>query len=83
MLTTTIARRSVSGNKDTKMKKTNEKFFIAYSDGVSDGYVDYEDLPTNNIDNCILFNSEEDCQKYIDTIQSEWASKLYAQKIEE
>jgi hypothetical protein len=58
-----------------------ERFFIMFSNNGDDGYVDYENKPSNNLENCEFFKTEEDCQKYIDNIQPEWSSKLYAQKI--
>lgn len=58
-----------------------ERFFITYSNNGDDGYVDYENKPSNNIENCEFFKTEKECQKYIDEIQPEWSSKLSVQKI--
>ena len=58
-----------------------ERFFISYSNSGDDGYVDYENKPSNNIENCEFFKTEEECQIHIDKIQPEWSSKLSIQKI--
>ena len=58
-----------------------ERFFIKYSNNGDDDYVDYENKPSNNIENCEFFKTEEECQKHISEIQPEWNSKLSVQKI--
>lgn len=58
-----------------------ERFFITYSNNGDDGYVDYENKPSNNIENCEFFKTEKECQIHIDKIQPEWNSKLSVQKI--
>ena len=58
-----------------------ERFFIKYSNNGDDDYVDYENKPSNNIENCEFFKTEEECQIRIDKIQTEWSSKLSVQKI--
>ena len=58
-----------------------ERFIIKYSNNGDDGYVDYENKPSNNIENCEFFKTEEECQNHIDKIQPDWNSKLSVQKI--
>ena len=58
-----------------------ERFIIKYSNNGDDGYVDYENKPSNNIENCEFFKTEKECQIHIDKIQPEWNSKLSVKKI--
>jgi hypothetical protein len=60
-----------------------EKWIISYYGTSGDGYVDYEGQPTNNMENCIKFDTEKDCLDEIEKLQPEWSSKLTAVKLEE
>ena len=57
-----------------------ERFFITYSNNGDDGYVDYENKPSNNIENCEFFKTEKECQIHIDKIQPEVGFKIIRSK---
>lgn len=65
-----------------KEKQMKEKWIIGFYGASGDGYVDYENKPTNNLDNCMSFDTEKDCLEAIAKLQPEWSSKLSADKIE-
>lgn len=48
------------------------KFFIYFYDG----YVDYENQPTNNFDNVELFDTEEEAEKKLKIYQQDWQPHL-------
>lgn len=50
------------------------KYFIYFCDG----YVDYENQPTNNFDNAELFATEEEALNVMKTYQKEWTQQHLA-----
>lgn len=59
-----------------------EKWIIGFYGESGDGYVDYENKPTNNLENCMSFDTEKECLEEIEKLQPEWGSKLTAVKLD-
>lgn len=69
----------IENNKEKQMK---EKWIIGFYGESGDGYIDYENKPTNNLENCMSFDTEKECLEEIEKLQPEWGSKLTAVKLD-
>lgn len=62
---------------EESMKENKDGFYyIAFYGTSGDGYVGYDNEPTNDIDNAMQFDTEKEAEKEMKKLQNEWESKL-------
>ena len=66
---------------DLKIESKGEDgfYYIAFYGTSGDGYVGYDNEPTNDIDNAMQFDTEKEAEKEMKKLQKEWGSKLYVE----
>jgi len=62
---------------EESMKENKDGFYyIAFYGTSGDGYVGYDNEPTNDIDNAMQFDTEKEAEKEMKKLQKEWGSEL-------
>lgn len=62
---------------EESMKENKDGFYyIAFYGTSGDGYVGYDNEPTNDIDNAMQFDTEKEAEKEMKKLQNEWGSEL-------
>lgn len=63
---------------DLKIESKDEDgfYYIAFYGTSGDGYVGYDNEPTNDIDNAMQFDTEKEAEKEMKKLRNEWESKL-------
>ena len=65
---------------EESMKENKDGFYyIAFYGTSGDGYVGYDNEPTNDIDNAMQFDTEKEAEKEMKKLQKEWGSELYVE----
>ena len=64
-------------NLNESLKESNGFYYICYYGSSGDGYVGYDNRPTNNLDDAIQFDDKKEAELFKKDLQKEWKSKLY------